>query len=79
MSFLCHISRHKSGKGNFGLIFQESPDTEADTFQAASVHRVAAGKDGTLYLVAPLKKHRFLISRFPPSEYIDGRYFSNRV
>lgn len=79
MSFLCHILRHKSGKGNFGFIFQESPETEVDTFQAASVHRVAAGKDGTLYLVTPLKKHRFLIPRFLPSEYIDGRYFANRV
>ena len=48
MSFLCHILRHKSGKGNFELIFQDSPGTEADTFQAASVHRVAGGKGETI-------------------------------
>lgn len=41
-------------------MFQESPETEADTFQAASVQSVAAGKDVILYVVAPLKKHRSL-------------------
>lgn len=48
MSFLCHISRHKSGKGNFELIFQDSPGTEAGTFQGASVYGAAGGKGETI-------------------------------
>lgn len=58
-------------KGDFKLIFQKSPVTEADTFQAVSIASAAAEKDVILHIVAPLKKYRSLPSSSHLSIWMD--------